>query len=264
MSWIDRNGKIRTAANVVGCIHGCIGTLREMRADIRHHVPARRKSKHANLVRIDVPLRCVKAHEPNCPLCVFKRCGCFRMNIALTIVMVSRARIRHSIFQQHARDPSRREPIADFRAFKIDCQNGIASARENRDCSARILPLRRIDRHCRPRNLFHCNPRPARDEILGLRYRFRILWPCDRLRIRNRTRPYRYLRVPLRGLPNGLLRFQAAKCEGDTENEEQRHKDTARAVIGVHQTSVAQRSIEQTSLIRESAGNQRCQPPVRS
>jgi len=132
------------------------------------------------------------------------------MNVAVAIVMVGRARIRYSIFQKHARNPTRGQPVADFRALKVDCQNRITAARKHHYPHARIPPLRRVDRHCWTRHLFHRKPRPSRDEILGPVSRLHMLLLRGRLRIRYRSRPYRHLRMSRRWLPHRLLRADPA------------------------------------------------------
>ena len=63
MPRIDRHREVRAAAFGVGSIHGWIPAALGIRADFRHQVSARREPQHANLVRIDVPLHCMKANQ---------------------------------------------------------------------------------------------------------------------------------------------------------------------------------------------------------
>ena len=73
MSRIKSHGKIRAAAFLVGRIDGRVQTMPIMRARGRYQMPARRKPKHPDLVRIDMPLRGVEAYKPQCPLRIFQR-----------------------------------------------------------------------------------------------------------------------------------------------------------------------------------------------
>ena len=122
---------------------------------------------------------------------------------------------RHAVLQQHTRDPLGGEPVTDLRAFQIDGQNLIAPARKHDDCCASILSLRRIDRHRGPRDGAD-SPGPATDEVV-LRSRRRDFRPRDGLRIRHCPRPYRYLRMSRRWLPDSLLRAHTARRKQNTK-----------------------------------------------
>jgi len=170
-------------------------------------MPARRKPEHSNLVRIDVPLRGMKAHQPHRPLRIFQCNRRFRIRPRFRIQL--RRVTRHTVLQQHTSDPLGRQPITDFRAFKIDGQNLIAPTRKHHYRNTRILSRRRIDRHRRPRDVAYISPRPASDQLLSIRRC--TLRPPDRLRIGHRPWPDRHLRMSRRGLPGRGLRAQAAK-----------------------------------------------------
>jgi hypothetical protein len=135
------------------------------------------------------------------------------------------SRVVHEVFQQHTRDPFRRQPVTDFRAFKIDGKNLIAPAGKHYHRSAGILSLRRVDCHRRPRYVLHLNPRPAGNQRVLTRRR-RDLWPCRRLGIRHCPRPYRHLRMSRRWLPGRRLRAQTGrskpKHEHNAESKDQR------------------------------------------
>src|SRR6185369_2651363 len=68
MARINCNSKIWTAAFLVSRIARRVQTSLECRADLRHEVSTGRKPKHANLVRIDVPLRGMQSHQTHRPL----------------------------------------------------------------------------------------------------------------------------------------------------------------------------------------------------
>src|SRR5215204_4126726 len=54
--------KVRATAFFIGGVYGRIQTLLEMRAHRRRQVSARRKPEYSDLLRIDMPLRGIKAH----------------------------------------------------------------------------------------------------------------------------------------------------------------------------------------------------------
>ena len=62
MPGIDRDRKVRPAAFSVSRIDSRIQTMLKMYAHRCHQMPACRKSKHSNLVRVDMPLRSVKTY----------------------------------------------------------------------------------------------------------------------------------------------------------------------------------------------------------
>src|SRR5882724_3035698 len=220
MPRIKRHRKIRPAAFFVRRIHGRIQPPRKMRADIRYQVPACRKSQHANLVRIDVPLRRVQAHQPYCPLRILQRRGCFWLQLAPALFIPARPRIRHTILQQHARNPLRHQPVAHLRSFQIDGQFLRAAARKHHHCNSRILSARRINRHRRPRHVAHGNPRFARNQ--RIRYRRRVLLPPSHsLRLRHRRRPDRNLRMPPRRPSATRLPTHSAHRQHNTERKHQ-------------------------------------------
>ena len=73
MPGIEGDREIGTATFLVGGIDHAIDAPLEVRAHRRHHVSARGKAEDSDFVRIDVPLRGVKANEADGSLCVFQR-----------------------------------------------------------------------------------------------------------------------------------------------------------------------------------------------
>ena len=73
MPRINSHCKIRAAAFFVSGIDSRIQTPLKFGAHRHHQMPACRKPKHSYLVRINVVLRCVKAHQPQRPLRIFQR-----------------------------------------------------------------------------------------------------------------------------------------------------------------------------------------------
>jgi len=71
---VKRDGEIRTTAYLVGGIYRCIEAMVKMGAHRRNHVAAGRKAKHSDFVRIDMPLSCTKAHQPNRSLRILQGC----------------------------------------------------------------------------------------------------------------------------------------------------------------------------------------------
>jgi len=57
MTRINCHGKIRATAFFVCRIDRLIQTVREIRTDFRHQIPARRETNHSDLAGIDVPIR---------------------------------------------------------------------------------------------------------------------------------------------------------------------------------------------------------------
>src|SRR3954468_1504719 len=65
MSGIESDRKIWSAAYSVGRVDGRIESFVKVGADRRDHVSTRRKSDYSDLVRVEMPLRRVEAHQPN-------------------------------------------------------------------------------------------------------------------------------------------------------------------------------------------------------
>jgi hypothetical protein len=84
-------------------------------------------------------LRGVKADQPHCSLRIFERHRGFRFYLTASIPM--HPRVRNAVLQEHTRDPLRRQPVTDLRAFEIDRQDVIATARKYDYRSANILPF---------------------------------------------------------------------------------------------------------------------------
>src|SRR5689334_13044587 len=133
MSRIESDREIRTAAHRVGRVDCAVKTLVPVRADRRHHMPTSGETEYSDFVRIDMPARCLGAHESDGSLCV-EQCG-------VTVAIRPDSEARHTILQQHAGDASRRQPIAGFGTFEIDGENEITTTREHDDCRARVAPV---------------------------------------------------------------------------------------------------------------------------
>ena len=136
------------------------------------------------------------------------------LSCRLTIFSNSELSVESAIIDRHDVDRSSTERKSNprCRTYRIDNELYVANAR--------ILSHWRIDRHRRPRDLAYINPRPASDELLGVRRR--ILRPLDRRRIRHCPRSYRHLAMSRRGLPGRRLRAQSTKRKHNTESKDQR------------------------------------------
>src|SRR5438128_976712 len=93
---VERNSEVWAAAQLVGGIHRRIRPLREMRAYGSDEMPAGGKADHADLVRIDTPLRGVLAHQPDRALRVLQRRLYFRIYAPIVLVVPPRTRARHT------------------------------------------------------------------------------------------------------------------------------------------------------------------------
>ncbi len=216
MSRIERHREIRAAALSVGGVHGGY----------------RRFSK---CVLIAATM-CPPAEKPSTPILCGSICHCAAWKRTSPTVLCASSnavrqsrygpdlRARHAVFQQHARDSPGRQPITDFRAFKIDGQNVVASAGEHDDRNARVVAPWRIDRHRGLRDAVDIDPRLAGNQLWftsGVHHRPGDLGPLDRLRIRDHTRPDRHLRMARRWLPGGLPRAQRRVSGGDGQKSQQ-------------------------------------------
>ena len=123
------------------------------------------ESEHADLVRIDVPLGGVQAHESHRPLRILQRRLRLRVDATVAVPLPRRPRARHAVLQQHARDAVRRQPVADLGALEIDREDLIAAAGKDDDRGAGVLPRRRIHRERRTRDVLDVGPRLARHEM---------------------------------------------------------------------------------------------------
>ena len=72
MPRINSHRKIRAATLFVGGIYRRVQTLIKVRTDRCREMPAGRKPKHTNLVRIDVQVHRVQTHQPYRPLGIFQ------------------------------------------------------------------------------------------------------------------------------------------------------------------------------------------------
>lgn len=72
MAGVDGNGKVRAATLLIGSINFGIDALIEMDTRRGYEMSARRKSKHSDFVRIDVPFHSMKANQADCPLGIFQ------------------------------------------------------------------------------------------------------------------------------------------------------------------------------------------------
>lgn len=213
---IQRDGEIRAAAFAIGGIDGRVGAMIGMGADVGDEVAAGGKAEHADFVRINMPFGGVVPNEAEGALRIFQsgRRDGFEMFVEAGDIM--RAGSGHAVFQQHGRDAAGGEPIADFRAFEVDGQNGVAAAWKDNDGDTDVRTLGRIDRHGRLGHVLHGGPGFAADEVCaGLEE-----LGTGGLKIRRRVRPDGYLGVAGR-LPEVGLRAQRRECAGEQKSEKE-------------------------------------------
>ena len=144
---------------------GAIGPLREMRADGGDEVSAGGKTDHADLVRIDMPLRGMLANKPQRALRVLQRCLHFRV-VAMTVDQGGTG-VGHAVLQQHAGDAARGQPVADLRAFEVHGQDLVAAAGEHHHGHAGVVALGRVHGHRRPADVRGRSRTPASDRGPG-------------------------------------------------------------------------------------------------
>ena len=87
----------------------------------------------ADTGRVEIPLPGMKADEAQGALRVLQR---------QKVLVVTRA-CRHTVFQQHTRDADGIEPLADFGAFEVHRENGVAAAGAHDHGRASVLLLGR-------------------------------------------------------------------------------------------------------------------------
>jgi len=121
-----------------------------MRADIGNQVATSRKPQHADLARIDVVLRGMKADQADGPLRILESHWGYRIHLALALPIPMWPGIRDAVFQKHAGDSLGCQPVADLRPFQVDRQDEIAAAGKHNYRGARVLCLRREDGHRGP------------------------------------------------------------------------------------------------------------------
>jgi len=161
-------------------------------------------------MRIDVPLRGVKAHQPHRPLRVFQGHRRFRVDVALAALFPVRPRVGNAVLQQDARDSLGSQPVADLGAFQIHGQYLIAAARKHDHRGAGVFSRGRIDGHRRLRDVVYLHHLLAANQIV-LPRRLRDLRPRGRLRIGHSPRPDRHLRMSRRWLPARCRRSETGK-----------------------------------------------------
>src|SRR5208337_2922658 len=118
---IDDHGEVRPATHLICGIHGIIEALLEVRAQSRSKVGSRGEAQDTNAVRVNMPLRSVRAHDAQRALGILERSTRFRIG----------ARIGYAVLEQHARDTRGVEPLAHFRAFQVDGQDAVAASGKN-------------------------------------------------------------------------------------------------------------------------------------
>lgn len=137
-------------------------------------------------------------------LCASCSARYFWRNPALAFVIPVIVPSRDAVFEQHAGDTPRRQPVADFRAFQVDCKHPEASTRKYDDSRPSVRALRRIHGHRWLADVINLHPSAVpccRD------YRLRLLGGYC---IRYRTGPDGNLCLPRLWLPSLSLRRNQA------------------------------------------------------
>ena len=76
---INRDGEIRSAAHIIGCVYSGIHALFKVNTCSRYKVTAGRKPDHPNFVRVDVPFRRMLPCEADGSLSVIESLRSFRV-----------------------------------------------------------------------------------------------------------------------------------------------------------------------------------------
>src|ERR1700722_17043017 len=128
---VDHHGKVRPAAQFVGRVDRIVDALIEVGADGGGEVAACGKAENADAAGIDVPLHCVLAHQAHGALRILKSRG--RLGIG--------GGAGDTVLEQHAGNPGRGKPIADFGALEVDSQDVVsASGKHNDGCAGVCAP----------------------------------------------------------------------------------------------------------------------------
>src|SRR5580658_340802 len=198
---IDDHGEVRPATDLIGGIDRIIETLLKVRAESGGKVGSSREAKHADAMRIDLPLGRTGAHDAEGTLGVLQRRGGLGV----------RPRVGHAILQQEASDPNGVQPIAYFRAFEVNSENVVGAAGKNNDGSAGVPALGRVNRQGRVRYIAQTNYRLASDQFVfggsGIDLRAGV-----RLGARRSVRPNGESRMAGSRLPRGLLSEQGNRA----------------------------------------------------
>ena len=123
---INDDGEIGPATDAVSGVDGIVEALIVVRAERGGEMSSGGEAEDTNAMRIDVPLGGARADEANSALCVLESGGRFRIW----------AGVGNAIFEDDAGDAARGEPVADFGALEIDCENVVPAAGENDDRGA--------------------------------------------------------------------------------------------------------------------------------
>ncbi len=133
---IDDHREVGTATELIGGVDGVVKALIEVGAEGGSQVSSGREAKHADAMRIDMPLGGVGADDSERALGILKRGR--RLGI--------RPGVGHAILNQDAGNAGGVQPIAHLGAFEVDGQDVI---------TAEILGSNGSARQRRPPRLIH-------------------------------------------------------------------------------------------------------------
>ena len=114
---------------LIGSVNRIIEALLVVGAESGGEMCTGREAEHADALRIDVPLRSVRADHADSSLGVLKR----------GVRLWEGPRVRNPVFQQNAGDCFFAQPVANLSAFQIDGKNVVAASGENDDRGAGVL-----------------------------------------------------------------------------------------------------------------------------
>ena len=154
---VDDDGEIGAAGLAVGGVLGGVKALVVVGAEGGGEMASCGEAENAYAFGVDVPLCRVSADEADGTLGVFKGSGGFGE---------VGAGIGDAVLEEDAVDADPVEPVADFGAFEVDGEDGVASAGEDDYRCAAVFGFGRIEGDGGRRDVSQADERFAGDEVV--------------------------------------------------------------------------------------------------
>src|ERR1700678_2879293 len=158
-----------------------------------------REANHADLLRINMPLRGVSTSKPHRLLRILKILDVLRIMPLF----------RNPILHQNARHPNGVEPVANLRSFDVVREPNVRPARKDQSRSAIVLGrVRRKHRKTRLADVSHANGNFTPQDTGGIRSRIDL-----------RPDYFGGLRVAIGPQKHGLLLCESRRCKQKSEDK---------------------------------------------
>lgn len=164
---IDGQGKVGCAGVLIGGIELGVEPLIAQKGGETRSFATGGEAHNADTLRIDAPLRRVRASEAHGTLRVHDRADGFHRRVALIVQGVAVLAGGHAILHHDRGEADRVQPLGHFRAFEVPSEDGKATTRADQHRTAiRLLLLRQIDMHLRRADMAEFDDLAARDELV--------------------------------------------------------------------------------------------------